>query len=561
MTSNSKRSKKSSNLRETELPSLEEIRAEKRKRAALKHLKEFVQQGWHVLEPATPYIHNWHIDVICDHLEAVSRNAYTPEGIKRLLINIPPGHMKSLIVNVFWPAWTWLQNPNWKAIFTTYDSGLGSRDSVKCRDLITSQWYQETFKPAWKLKPDQNEKTYYFNTLGGFRITLTVAGGNTGYRGDAVVVDDPISAMNAKSPTARAAVIEWYRKAMSSRLNNLAHGAFVVIMQRLHEQDLAGDIIDTNGTDPNVAGGYNHICLPSEYDGLERHPTSLGWSDPRTELGELLFPELFPRPVIEQAKKDLLNDYSGQHQQTPVPADGNIFKPRWLRYWIPRDRADLLGKPVTVQVDNEFFECPVVMLPHTLEELREQPNLFDFVAQSWDMTFGSKKKTASKVVGQVWATKGADHYLLDEDRDKYDLPETLNAVERMTRRWPHVIGKLIEDKAFGAAVRQTLVNSISGMLAVLPYGDKEFRASAIAPLHAAGNVYLPHPALFPWVSGLQIRLAAFPAADTDEIDTMSQYLQWASAQIQSRVGGASGGAVVGPGDVLNDDGEFYDDYE
>ena len=461
--------------------------------------------------------------------------------------------MKSLIVNVFWPAWTWLFRPGWRAIFTSYDSALVVRDSVKCRDLIVSEWYQ-AFKPGWRLKPDQNEKSYYFNTENGFRISLTVGGASTGHRGDVVVVDDPISAINAKNPLQRAAVIEWWDKAMSSRLNNLAHGAFVIIMQRLHEQDLSGHVLARDGTDAAL-GGYDHICLPSEYDAKLRMPTSIGWTDPRTQPGELLFPELFPRPVIEQAKRNLLSDFSGQHQQDPVPADGNTFKPRWWRFWIPADRLDLRLRPITVQVDGEYFTCPIRELPHTLAELREQPNLFDQAAQSWDMTFKASK-AGSFVVGQVWASKGSDHYLLDQLRERLDMPASVEAVKAMTLKWPFVSGKLIEDKANGPAIMQTLRGTVGGLLPVLPYGSKEARASAVAPLVAAGDVYLPHPDLYPWVQGLLTRLAAFPNADKDEIDTLSQYLQRAQS-IQGTNGRSSAAAILGPTDVLDDTGNFF----
>ncbi|MFC3833494.1 phage terminase large subunit [Deinococcus rufus] len=540
------------------LPTLAEVRAEKARRRARKHLKDFVAEGWHVLEPSTPYLHNWHIDVICAHLEAITRGVGTSEGLKRLLINIPPGHMKSLIVNVFWPAWTWLHHPGWRAIFTSYDAALVVRDSVKCRDLITSEWYQ-AFQPGWKLKPDQNEKSYYFNTRGGFRISLTVGGANTGHRGDVVVVDDPISAIDSKNEGKRAAVIEWWDKAMSSRLNDLSQGAFLVIMQRLHEQDLSGHILARDGTD-HAAGGYDHICLPSEFDGKQRPPTSIGWVDLRRDLGELLFPALFPKAVLDRAKKLLLNDYAGQHQQTPVPADGNVFKPRWWRYWVPRDRPDLLAQPVLVKVEDETFACPVEMLPWTLDELRLQPHDFVVSAQSWDMTFGSKSKKASKVVGQVWGTVGARHYLLDQVRDRYDMPESVGAVQALTARWPHITGKLIEAKAHGPAVMQTLRGKLGGLLPVMPHGGKDLRATAVAPLVAGGDVFLPHPQLFAWVSTLQINLAAFPAADTDEIDTLSQYLQYANHHVQEHQAPQDGAAVVGPGDVLDDAGDFADEY-
>lgn len=506
--------------------SLREIRAERARR----NLKQFVLQGWHVLEPDTPFADNWHIDVICAHLEAVTAGIGTSEGIKRLLVNVPPGHMKSLIVNVFWPAWVWLKRPGWRALFLSYDSAVGVRDSVKCRDLITSTWYQETFKPEWKLKADQNEKTYYFNTARGFRLFLTVGGANTGHRGDAIVVDDPISAIDAGNAKERQAVIEWWDKAMGSRLNNLQHGAFVVIMQRLHVEDLSGHILATQGDD-HAAGGYDHVCLPSEYDPAKaKRPTSIGWQDPRTHVGELLFPTLFPREALAAARKKLGSaEYSGQHQQDPVPAEGNTFKPWWWRYWIPSDRTDLLQHPIRVRRGDEWVECPVRILPYTLTELRELPlgTFFSDAAQSWDMAF-KDTSGSSFVVGQAWASAGSDAYLLDQVRDKWDLPGTIEQVLALTARWPHVTGKLIEDKANGPAAMQMLRGRVGGMLPVMPYGSKEARASGITPLVEAGDVYLPHPALFAWVNPLVTNFTAFPNGAKDEVDTATQYLQRAA---------------------------------
>jgi len=468
---------------------------------------------------------NWHIDVICLHLEAVTKGIATEEGIKRLLINVPPGHMKSLIINVFWPAWVWLRRPSWRALFLSYDSAVGVRDSVKCRDLITSDWYQMTFQPKWGLKPDQNEKSYYFNTERGFRLFLTVGGANTGHRGDAIVVDDPINALDASNPKARQAVITWWDQAMSSRLNNQAHGVYLIIMQRLNTEDLAGHVLKRDG-DVHADGGYDHVSLPSLYEPAKaKHPTSIGWKDPRTEQGELLFPSLFPRKVLDQARKRLGSaGFSGQHQQDPVPTDGNTFKPWWWRYWIPSDRRDLLEFPVRVRQDDELVECFIRVLPYTMEEIRNDPKIFSRSEQSWDMAF-KDNKTSSYVVGQVWGSIGSDHFLLDQVRDKLDLPGSIKAVENLSARWPQVAGKAIEDKANGPAVMQMLRGKLSGLLPVMPYGSKEARASAVAPLVEAGDVYLPHPGLYAFVDPLQTRLTAFPNSDKDEVDTLTQYLQ------------------------------------
>lgn len=278
-----------------------------------------MRQAWHVVEPGTPLAWNWHIDAICQHLEAVSDGR-----MPRLLINIPPGHMKSLIVSVFWPAWTWLRRPAWKALFSSYALDLALRDSVRCRDLVTSEWYRDIFRPGWGLKTDQNAKSLFENTAGGFRFSMSVGSRATGFRGDCIVCDDPLNAKEQDSEVARKECLTWWDRVMPSRLNDLRKGSKVIIMQRLHEEDLSGHLLEQ--------GGYDHLCLPSEFEPERRSTTSIGWTDPRTEPGELLFPEMFPRQVLDHLRMVELKevDYAGQYQQRPFPAGGGMFRREWF---------------------------------------------------------------------------------------------------------------------------------------------------------------------------------------------------------------------------------------
>lgn len=496
------------------LPTLAQVKAEKCRRS----LSFFIREFWPVLEPETQYRHNWHIDVICAHLENITRGLQSPEGIKRLICNIPPGHMKSLIMSVFWPAWIWVEKPGLRMIFASYAQDLAMRDSVRCRDLIQSEQYQEYFQPDWGFSEDQNTKGFYQNTRKGFRLSLGVGGKATGFRGDLIVVDDPLNAKEKDSEIARHEAIFWWDKVMSSRLNDQKAGVRVVIMQRLHEEDLTGHLI--------AKGGYEHLCLPSEFDA--RHPSKTSiWEDPRTHDGELLFPDLFPKEVLEQARVDLgEEDYQAQHGQKPAPADGLIFKTKHLQYWIPKDRADLMGQPVTYKnSDGEYFQAPMKLLPWTLEDLHKGTGM-ELQAQSWDMAF-KDTKTSAFVVGQVWGRMKAEKYLLDQVRDRWDFPATIDAVLGLTRQWPRAVAKLIEDKANGPAVMSTLKGKVSGLTEVEPYGDKVSRAYAVAPTFNAKDVWLPHPALYPWVGGLVNRLLTFPNAKfKDEIDALTQGLHY-----------------------------------
>jgi hypothetical protein len=215
----------------------------------LKSLKHFVQEGWHVLEPETPLIWNWHLDVICDHIQAML------EGPKRkgpwtqnLIINVPPGTMKSLITSVFAPAWKWLHNPNWKAVFASANPRVSLRDSMRCKDLLTSQWYRETFAPKWGLSDEQNAKSLYYTTKGGFRSSISVNASVTGDRVDAIFIDDPLDASDANSEPIRTTANVWLSQSLRNRLANMVTGTRVLIMQRLHEEDPSGYFLDPRKT-------------------------------------------------------------------------------------------------------------------------------------------------------------------------------------------------------------------------------------------------------------------------------------------------------------------------
>lgn len=405
-------------------------------------LAQFVRDGWHVLEPGTEYLHGWHIDAVCEHLEAIARG-----DVLRLLVTIPPGHMKSLIVSVFWPAWMWTFRPTWRGIFSSYDATLAIRDSVKTRQLIDSEWYQDTFKPRWRLSTDQNVKSYFQNTEMGFRLSLSVGGKATGFRGNCVVVDDPLNAEDRFSSDKRLKVIRWWDTAMSSRLSNQATGARVIIMQRLHQDDLAGHVIEK--------GGYDHLNLPSEFEPERAARTSIGWQDPRKKAGDLLFPAMFPAEVLDAARTDLGSlDYAGQHQQRPAAIEGALFKRAW---WQTYD----------------------VMPPR-----------FDVLALSVDCSF-KETTSGSFVVLQLWGRVAASLYLLAQIRTRIDFPKTLAAVRWMVARDARIGPKYVEDKANGPAVISTLKQEIPGIVPVSAEVSKEARYAAASPYVEAGNVYLP----------------------------------------------------------------------
>jgi predicted phage terminase large subunit-like protein len=859
---------------------LDQLDSEKAARAK-RRLIDFVRLAWPIVEPADPFVENWHVGAICDHLEAVARG-----DIQKLLINIPPGHAKSLLVAVFWPAWVWTWRPEWRALFGSYAEGLAKRDSMRTRDLIQSPWYHQhycapQYSPdgklisGWTLHPDKNTQTDFYNTRTGRRLALGVGGKATGERGNCVrgdtliatecgeipiadlvrmetpprvwsadehgalqlkpirasrvisdrtcirvstlsgrvvhcthehriwteqgyrradsteglrvsglrhggqanasrsaravqamfdtdtdlllrshvhasgcgggeddqavwetsavlaplrlsshcsrgarhqprqtraseenvrvvrhgvpdarqgvlltrllstsspeesqipgpdvrdvrrslscdlraprllheamrghcalatdaghgklapqalgelpctlqslasadqgarraslcsvpgpdreasiapcaprgprpqeqhpgepdhvvlvvshdapqiegdtvsavecgssethdvydiqvadnhnffangilvhncvVVDDPLNATDAYSKAERDAVIYWWDSVMSSRVNNKMRDSFVIIMQRLHEDDLSGHILSK----PDKAG-YQHLCLPSEYDPrrksvtfkqrrdpvsgevVERTPF---WEDPRTEPGDLLFPQRYPRAVLEDEKtpgKGMGPEaYAGQHDQRPAPAEGLFFKKSWWRFFRSEGNP-----PATTMRPAGCTELPAVVLPAGYK--------FDRIILSADCAFKDTAKS-DYVVLMIIGSKGPQRYVLHRERGRFDFVTTCDRIRALCALYPRMGSKYIEDKANGTAVINVLTTEIPGIIPVNPEGGKESRAAACQPTIQAGQVYLPEGAA--WLDEFVDETAGFPKSKhDDQVDALTQGL-------------------------------------
>jgi predicted phage terminase large subunit-like protein len=453
------------------------------------------------LEPSTPFVPGWHIDAIIEHLEAVTNGQ-----IRNLLINVPPRHMKSLLVSVFWPAWEWIRWPERRWLYSSYAASLTIRDSIKCRRLIESPWYQARWGDGFSLTSDQNTKGRFDNDRSGYRLATSVGGAVTGEGGDRIVCDDPHNVQEAESDSVRKNTTDWFDVVMSTRVNDPKTAARVVVMQRCHQQDLSGHLLQQ--------GGWDHLCLPAEYES-PRRATSIGFVDARENHGELLWPERFGPQEIESLKRSL-GSYAaaGQLQQRPSPLEGGLLKRAWWRFWQPIG-ANL--PPVEVRLPDGTQQAIAAVGVARLDEL----------IQSWDCAF-KNLDTSDYVVGQVWGRVGPNFLLLDQVRARMDCPATVKAIRLLTAKWPYTLAKLIEDKANGSAVIQMLANEIPGLLPITPEGGKVARAAAVSPLIEAGNAYLPHPQYAPWVSDLIEECAAFPnGAHDDQVDAMTQaLLRW-----------------------------------
>ena len=291
------------------------------KELAERSLYHFVLQAWHVIEPEKQFMDNWHINAVCDHLQAV-----TEGKIKNLLINIPPSTMKSLLVAVFWPCWVWTKAPSRTWFFASYDIALSLRDAGRCRNLLQSEWYQMRWPHS--LKDDQNQKGLFENDKGGWRLATTIGGKGTGHHPQFKVFDDPHNVKKAESEVERQAVIDWWDGTMSSR-GILSDPASVGVMQRLNSGDLSAHCL--------AKGGWDHLCFPMRYEPDHPTPTnsSLGFKDPR-QPGELLWPKALPEKKVAELELKM-GDYfaAGQFQQRPHPRGGGMFKVEWFTSILP----------------------------------------------------------------------------------------------------------------------------------------------------------------------------------------------------------------------------------
>jgi len=292
-------------------------------------LYNFLQMAWPHFDPA-PFTGGWHIEAIAEHLEAV-----TDGEIKRLLINIPPRCCKSNLVSVAYPAWVWAQShknftsgPGVKFLCASHSLQLAERDSGKCRDLLKTEWYQNLFGDRVTLRKDSDAKSRYGNEQGGERLIRSVTAGATGEGGDVIIIDDPNDASDANSEASRIAVTEWWSGTMTSRLNNKKNGAYIIIQQRVAENDLTGYLLDKN------AEGWEHLMIPMRFEGDRKCVTSIGWEDPRTKEGDLLWPEVVGEPEAKAQEAEWGPfTTSGQYQQRPEPQGGGIIKREWWNLW------------------------------------------------------------------------------------------------------------------------------------------------------------------------------------------------------------------------------------
>jgi predicted phage terminase large subunit-like protein len=486
-------------------------------------LAEFVRQSWHVIEPGQPYVHGWHVDFICEHLEAVTDGVVLPDGTiyNRILVNIPPGTMKSLLLNVFWPAWEWgpRNMPHMRYVCAAHKiENLSARDSRRMRELITSEWYQARWGDRVKLSRDQNEKLNFVNTAKGFRIATAITS-LTGIRGDRVIIDDPHSVDSASSDTMRASEVETFLEAVPSRLTNPISSAIVVIMQRLHEEDVSGVILSKKL-------GYDHICLPMRFESWRAGmPTKLGICDPREEEGELLFPARFPEYVVDRDER-VMGPYAtaGQFQQRPEPRGGGVIKREWWQPWEEKSYPPMnfivasLDTAYTTKTENDFSALTVwgIFTNGGIAEVTTKTVSRD---NQWMDISTSIERAYSETSPKVM--------LMSAWQERMELHDLVEKVAQTCRRM-RVDRLIIEDKAAGHSVAQELRRLYGhedwAVQLINPGAiDKLARLYSVQHLFAEGMVYAP---VKQWAEMVISQMATFPRGKHDDlVDTTSAALR------------------------------------
>jgi len=475
---------------------------EQEKRECERSYFAFFLRAWEIIEPETEITVNWHIPYLCNRLQQeVERVAKKVPKTKDLIINVPFRTGKTRIVTELLQPWAWTKYPWLKFITWSYAADLSLDKAVESRRIILSDWYQQNWGHVFKLSVDQNVKSYFSNDKSGFRRATSTGGTILGQGADFLIGDDPLNPKQADSDTERKACNTHYDRTMASRLNDQKVGARMVVMQRLHENDLTGHVLTT---DPE---GWEHICIPGEYADNIKPP------ELRKHYVDGLFdPVRLDRSILAGHRRRLGSyGFSGQIMQSPSPDTGGMFKWHWWRYWKPKG-MDL--PPVEVKTDKgDILRITAVELPDELDE----------ICQFWDLAFDDgefSEGESSFVEGVVWGRLGARKYLLDEFHEQVDFPGTITAFQAMTKKWPQAHAKYVEKKANGAAMIASLSGKISGICPLPAENDKVTRARPASASCEAGDLYLPHPLLYAFVDPFIDEHKKFPKGkQNDRVDT------------------------------------------
>lgn len=496
------------------------IHAEEMKRS----LRKFVQEAWKIVEPGKPFVGGWHIDAICEHLMYVSLG-----DIDDLVINIPPRHTKSTTVAVMWPAWEWTWMPSTQWLFATYAQHLTLRDSVKCRRLIQSPWYQAHFGDSFLLSSDLNMKSRFDNNKNGYRLATSVGGTATGEGGDRIVIDDAHNMNEINSDTVREGVISWWRDTMSTRGNDPKTVGRVIMGQRGHHRDLPGFVLGSGDwVHLNLPGYFvpKYRCVTRAKKDSERPvprkesifsvgddlaPLKKGqviFRDPRRKMDELLTPDRFgPAEMAKLAAELTERGFEAQIQQNPSAEEGNILKKKYWRRW---EDEKLPSFSMIVQTYDTAFEE---------EEENDYSARTTWGVFEWEEVLNPKLPWVAAYRGQ----RRLCLMLLERMNERLEYPELRENAIAAAQLWkPDKI--LIEKKSSGHSLAQELRRSDLPVSRIKVQDSKFARAHAASLILERGCVWYVRRR---WADEVIQQCAEFPTGEFDDlVDTVTMAFLW-----------------------------------
>lgn len=444
-------------------------------------LMSFTERSFYELNAQAAFAASPHIEALVAKLEAARQGK-----IKRLIINLPPRSLKSHAVSVAFPAWLLAHDPTAQIISASYGQELAEKHARDCRTLMASAFYQSLF-PRTHLSPEKQSVSEFLTTLQGFRMATSIGGVLTGRGADFIILDDPLKPDDALSETRRTSVNQWYDNTLLSRLNNKETGVIIIVMQRLHQDDLVGHVLEQ--------GAWEVLSFPAIAEEDESHLIEDAFGRRRftRRASEALQPERESLETLKTIRRSIGEyNFSAQYQQNPTPLEGAMVKTEWLRYF------DVVSRP-------SRFSC---------------------ILQSWD-TANKSGELNDYSVGTTWGAYNDHYYLLDVFRRRLNYPELKRAVIEQARL--HKADKiLIEDKGSGTQLIQGLEKEF--LFGVRPYepppgADKILRLHAQTALFESGRVLLPVSA--PWLDEYVRELTSFPGGKyDDQVDSTTQALDY-----------------------------------
>jgi predicted phage terminase large subunit-like protein len=485
-------------------------------------LYEFLRNAWHIFDPA-PWIDGWCVEAMAEHLQAVCDGE-----IRRLIINIPPRCAKSALCSVAFPAWTWAQQlkshtsgPGASFLYASFREDLSRRDSLACRRIIESDWYKQRWGDRYALSDDQNTKSKFNNNQGGFRLITSIESkGATGDGSSLIFLDDCNSAKEVESEAIIASTLDWFDGTLGSRLNNQKLGAVVEIQQRLGENDITGHILSKS------KGDWVHLCLPMRYEPERSFHTVIGWKDPRTEPGELLWPERFGEPEVV-ALETWMGEWraAGQLQQRPEPRGGGVIKRDWWKLW-ERDAYPAMD-----------FVLGCLDTAYTLDQMNDPSGMIVWGIFSSDVMAGESIAQATRsidkdgrpmYINRTYGEGSPRVMMMMAWEERLELHQLVKKVEE-TCRLMKVDLLLVENKAAGISVSQELRrlfgNASFGVQLSDPKSQDKFaRLVSVQHLFQEGLIYAPDRK---WADDVITQVGQFPRSRHDEyVDCTSMGLKY-----------------------------------